>query len=164
MRLRHYETVYIVRTDVGDDVTTKLRDRMKEIVEAHSGREIKHETWGKRKLAYEIDKNGKGVYQYTQYLADNKCVAEMQRNLRISDAVLKFMTVLLGVDMDPETFDYEAVRAKGLSLQTKGGDSERRGGRDRGRPGGRYEGFGGRSDEESDEEESLDLDTEETAD
>jgi len=99
---RHYELVYIVRTDVGDDVLTKIRERVDGIVETHKGKVIKFENWGKRKLAYEIDKNPKGVYHYFQFYSDANCVAEIQRNLKINDAVLKYMSVLLDPDADPE--------------------------------------------------------------
>jgi len=111
---RQYELVYIVRTDVGDDVLTKIRERVDGIVETHKGKVIKFENWGKRKLAYEIDKNPKGVYHYFQFYSDANCVAEIQRNLKINDAVLKYMSVLLDPDADPEQLAAAAAAAAAM--------------------------------------------------
>jgi small subunit ribosomal protein S6 len=137
---RHYELVYVLRTDIGDDVMTKLRERVDGIIGTHKGKVIKFENWGKRKLAYEIDKNPKGVYHYYQFYSDNACVAEIQRNLKISDAVLKYMSVLLDPDADPEALAAAAAAAPPSARPTiqdsetdleNAGERERRPRRDR---------------------------------
>lgn len=112
MQYRHYEMVYILRTDIGEDVVTKLRERIDGIVEAHSGKVVKFDNWGKRKLAYEIDKNPKGVYHYFQFYSDSNCVAELQRNLKIHEAVLKYMAVLVDSDIEPEALAAKLAAAE----------------------------------------------------
>lgn len=149
---RHYELVYIVRTDVGDDVVTKLRERVDGIVETHKGKVVKFENWGKRKLAYEIDKNPKGVYHYYQFYSDNACVAEIQRNLKIHDAVLKYMSVLLDPDADPEKLAAAAAAAPSKPMiQDSETDLELPRDRDRDRPRRRDEDEDDLDDDEADD-------------
>jgi small subunit ribosomal protein S6 len=91
--LRRYETVVIVPADLSDDDITNLIDRYKSIVSNHKGLVVKVEKWGKRKLAYEIRKHNKGFYLLIDFAGQSAVVAELERNLKIDDKVLKFMTV-----------------------------------------------------------------------
>ena len=67
---------------------------------------LKREFWGRRKLAYEIQKYPYGLYYYFQYLGYNDLVGELERNFRILEPVLKYMTVKLNDDVDRG--EYEA--------------------------------------------------------
>ena len=69
--VREYETVYILRADVLDDDRKKVTDRMTSIVEKLDGTILLQEEWGKRKLAYKIQKNVYGIYFYIRYLGYN---------------------------------------------------------------------------------------------
>ena len=100
--VREYETVFILRTDVLDEDRTKVLNRMSSIVEKLNGQILMQEEWGKRKLAYKIQKNAYGIYYYLRYLGYNDMVAEIERNLRILEPVIKYMTVKLGEDVDAE--------------------------------------------------------------
>lgn len=100
--VREYETVYILRADVLDEDRKKVTDRMTSIVECLDGTILLQEEWGKRKLAYKIMKNAYGIYFYMRYLGYNDMVAEIERNLRILEPVIKYMTVKLGDDVDAE--------------------------------------------------------------
>ena len=77
-----------------------------------SGKLVKVETWGRRKLAYVVAKQRRGIYFYLKYLGGGAVVTELERNLRMLDTVLKFQTVLLRDDVHVEsvTVDPEEVK------------------------------------------------------
>jgi len=91
--LRRYETVMIVPVDLPDDEITGLIERYRSIITNNKGMVIKVEKWGKRKLAYEIRKHNKGFYMLIDFAGQSATVVELERNLKIDDKILKFMTV-----------------------------------------------------------------------
>lgn len=99
-----YETTYILRPDINEDGQKALLEKLKGIVQAHQGQVVATEDWGKRRLAYTIKKENRGYYTYILYAGNNSLVAELERNLRISEHVLRFLTVKLADDFDPVTF------------------------------------------------------------
>lgn len=99
-RAREYETIYILRPDIDADSADKLGARVAEVVVRESGRLTKVETWGRRRLAYDISKHRRGVYVYLKFLGNGRVVSEVERNLRLSDGVLKYQTVLLRSDVE----------------------------------------------------------------
>lgn len=107
-RQREYETVYILRPTAGEDIAQKTRDRVEGIITNGGGHVLRFDNWGSRKLAYEIQDRTdnvhveRGTYQYYRFLAPNDLVAELERNLRIIDPVLKYLTVKLQEDLVAE--------------------------------------------------------------
>src|SRR4051812_4130627 len=99
-RAREYETIYILRPDIDADGAEKIGSRIAEVVGREAGRLTKVEAWGRRRLAYDIGKQRRGVYIYLKYLGGGKVVAEVERNLRLSDAVIKYQTVLVRSDVE----------------------------------------------------------------
>lgn len=91
--MRRYETVVIVPADLSDDDIITLIERYRSIISNHKGLVVKVEKWGKRKLAYEIRKHNKGFYLLIDFAGQSAVVAELERNLKIDDKILKFMTV-----------------------------------------------------------------------
>lgn len=91
--MRRYETVIVVPADLPDDEIIGLTDRYQAIITNHKGLVMKIEKWGKRKLAYEIRKHNKGFYLLIDFAGQGAVVAELERNLKIDDKILKFMTV-----------------------------------------------------------------------
>ncbi|HEY5677115.1 MAG TPA: 30S ribosomal protein S6, partial [Myxococcales bacterium] len=57
VRLREYETIFLIRPDLADDLVDKIVERMRGIVHRDGGKVIKVENWGKKKTAYEVKKN-----------------------------------------------------------------------------------------------------------
>jgi small subunit ribosomal protein S6 len=117
-RAREYETIYVLRQDVDPDTADKVANRVAEVVGRENGRLVKVETWGRRKLAYVVAKQRRGVYYYLKYLGGGAVVAELERNLRMLDNVLKFQTVLLrddvlveSVTVDPEELKFTRIEA-----------------------------------------------------
>jgi small subunit ribosomal protein S6 len=102
-RAKEYETIYILRPDIDADGADKIGSRVAEVVSRENGRLTKVESWGRRRLAYDVKKNRRGVYMLLKYLGSGKVVSEIERNLRLSDAVLKYQTVLVRGDVEVET-------------------------------------------------------------
>lgn len=91
--MRIYEELFIVRPDATDEEVDPLIEQLKGVV-THAGGSIdKAEKWGVRKLAYRVTKYSEGQYILLQFNANPETVKEMERRLRVSDLVLKYLTV-----------------------------------------------------------------------
>ena len=106
---KEYETIYILRPDVDADAADKVQGRVAEVITREQGTLVKVEAWGRRKLAYPVKKQKKGVYVYVKYVGKGGLVSELERNLKLADAVMKFQTGLVrdevliaDVAVDPE--------------------------------------------------------------
>ena len=106
--MRKYETVFILDPDVKDQARTDLFDRVKNIITKENGILLEFDEWGNKKLAYEIKKKLRGFYVCITYGGTGPLVKELERNLRLSDDVLKFMTLLLSDDVTVEQLEEEA--------------------------------------------------------
>jgi small subunit ribosomal protein S6 len=109
---KEYETIYVLRSDVDAEGAERVQARVADAVERERGKLVKVEAWGRRKLAYPIGKQRKGVYVYFKYVGGGGLVAEIERNLKLQDAVVKFMTVQTNdlVDFDQVQVDPEETR------------------------------------------------------
>lgn len=116
MLVRMYETIFITRPDLEADVIEKLHQRLLKALESIGGVELKLADWGKRKLAYEIDRQKKGNYWYFGYISKPAYVAECERQLKLSVDVLRFQTVVLSKLEQLPTFDLEIERKRVESL------------------------------------------------
>jgi small subunit ribosomal protein S6 len=99
---REYETIYVLRPNTTNDGVAEVNTRIRGIIEGMGGKVINVDNWGKRRLAYEIAGERKGIYLYWQYLASAGIVEEFERNMRMLDSVVRYMTVKLDADVDPE--------------------------------------------------------------
>src|SRR5919201_3791304 len=106
-RLREYETIFLVRPDLAEDLVDKIVERIRGIVHRDGGKVIKVENWGKKKTAYEVKKNLRAIYLRFLYLGGTKQVAEFERNLRMTDDVLKYQSVKVADDVDANTRQVE---------------------------------------------------------
>jgi small subunit ribosomal protein S6 len=97
---REYETVYILRPNTANDGVAEVNTRIRGIIEGMGGKILKVDNWGKRRLAYEVAKERKGIYLYWQYLASPGVVEETERNLRMLDSVIRYLTVKVDEDVD----------------------------------------------------------------
>src|SRR3954468_12421653 len=89
---REYETTYILRPNTPNEGVAEVNTRIKNVIESMGGKVIKVDNWGKRRLAYEVAKERKGIYLYWQYLAQPGVVEEAERNLRMLDNVIRYLT------------------------------------------------------------------------
>jgi small subunit ribosomal protein S6 len=88
-----YENVFISRQDVSATQVEALTEQFATIVKDHGGEVTKREYWGLRNLAFRIKKNRKGHYVLMNISAPASAVAEMERNMRINEDVLRHMTI-----------------------------------------------------------------------
>jgi small subunit ribosomal protein S6 len=107
-RLREYETIFLVRPDLAEDLVDKIVERIRGVVHREGGKVIKVENWGKKKTAYEVRKNLRCIFVRFLYLGEARIVAEFERNLRMTDDVLKYQSVKLSDDVDANARAVEA--------------------------------------------------------
>jgi small subunit ribosomal protein S6 len=116
---REYETIFIMRPDASDEVAGAVRTRVEGVVEKFDAKLTRWDDWGKRTLAYQIrdrtahKNHGRGLYVYMKYVGNNELVAELERNLRMTEPVLRYMTIRLDGDADIEAAVAELDAADG---------------------------------------------------
>lgn len=91
--MANYETILIARQDVSATQAEALADQFQGFLTAEGGEIARREYWGLRNLAYRIKKNRKGHYVLLNYTAPASAVQEMERNMRLSEDILRYMTV-----------------------------------------------------------------------
>ena len=92
MTVTNYETLFIVHPEKGPRIK-EFVERFKKVIEGQDGIVSQVEEWGLRDLAYRIQKQGKGSYTLLQYRASGRAVEELERNLRLTDGILRYLTV-----------------------------------------------------------------------
>jgi small subunit ribosomal protein S6 len=95
-----YESVFIARQDVAQTQVDALGEQFQKIIEGLEGKVTKREYWGLRNLAFRMKKNRKGHYVLLNIEAPAAAVAEMERNMRINEDVLRYLTVKVDA-LDP---------------------------------------------------------------
>ncbi len=128
LKSKEYETIYVLRPDVDADTAEKVQGRVSEVIGRDAGTLVKVEAWGRRKLAYPVNKHQKGVYVYVKYVGRGGLVQEIERNLKLQDAVLKYQTVLIASDVDAAavTVDPEEIKFARLELPAEEEEKESR--------------------------------------
>ena len=126
-----YESVFIARQDISAGQVDTLADEMEKLISDNGGSVARREYWGLRNLAYRMKKNRKGHYIMFNLDAPSEAVQEMERNLRLHEDVLRYMTIRL-----------EELRADASPMMHGKGDRDRADRR-------------GRDDEEGRKEESV---------
>lgn len=91
--MRVYEELFIVRPDATDEEIDPFIEQMKGVITAGGGTVDKADNWGVRRLAYRVQKRTEGHYILLQFTAGPDVSRELERRLRVSDLVLKFITV-----------------------------------------------------------------------
>jgi small subunit ribosomal protein S6 len=91
--MRIYEELFIVRPDAPEEETQAFVEQVKQVIVQGGGAVDKVDHWGLRKLAYRISKRDEGFYILVQFSCPPGAVKELERRLRVSDLVLKFLTV-----------------------------------------------------------------------
>lgn len=89
--LKKYEAIVILNSDTSVEDQKQILKKYKATVESFSGKIASVETWGKRNLANQINKNKKGLYFHITFEAASNSIIEIERTLRINEKVLRFM-------------------------------------------------------------------------
>ena len=90
--MNKYESVIIINPSVDDDKVKDLEKRFTDMINK-DGKLEKVDELGKKKLAYDIKKNKEGIYVVLYFEANPALIAELERNYRITDEVIKFLVV-----------------------------------------------------------------------
>jgi len=91
--MRIYEELFIVRPNATDEEIDPLVEQVSQVITSRGGAVDKSDKWGVRKLAYRLQKQSEGYYILLQFSATPETVKEVERRLRVSDLVMKFITV-----------------------------------------------------------------------
>lgn len=91
--MRTYEELFIIQPDATDEQVDQVIEQVSATITQNSGRIEKVDKWGKRRLAYKVDKHREGIYVLLLFDAQPSAVKELERRLRVTDLVLKYLTV-----------------------------------------------------------------------
>jgi len=123
-RKREYETIYIQRPDSTSDVIAQVNQKVRGVIEADDGVLLKIDNWGKRKLAYEVKKQLKGIYLFFSYLGQAGLLEEVERNLRLTDSVIRYYSVKIAENVDPVARTSDFTEEAFTKAATPGPDEE----------------------------------------
>src|SRR5215813_8317879 len=90
---RVYEELFIVKPDAPEEEVTAFVDQIKGVITNGKGTVDKVDDWGVRKLAYRVSKFNEGHYVLIVFQSSPELVHEVERRMRVNDAVIKFITV-----------------------------------------------------------------------
>ncbi|MCL1912370.1 MAG: 30S ribosomal protein S6 [Eubacteriaceae bacterium] len=90
-----YETLFITHPDLTPEASTEVADRIKELIVTNGGEIGEVEEWGKRKLAYEIEKNRDGYFTLVKFEAGNQALDELYHIYRITENILRGIVIKL---------------------------------------------------------------------
>ena len=90
---RRYETLVVIHPDQGEPGVKELAARIRKLIEEQGGTVSQIQEWGLRDLAYVVAKQRRAFYVLFEYRATSKALAEVERNLKLTDAVLRLVSV-----------------------------------------------------------------------
>ena len=101
--MRRYETIFIITPDSSEEDLKAVATKFKGVITEMNGHIGDYTEQGSKKLAYSVKKNNKGLYVLMDYVGSPDLVAEIERNMRLDDRILKYLTVKLADSVDPES-------------------------------------------------------------
>ena len=110
--MRKYETVFISDPDLNDQNRQDLFEKVRDIITKGKGIILDLDEWGNKKLAYEIKKKTRGYYVCVTYGGTGDLVNELERNFRLNESIMKFMTIVLSEDMTVQQIEDEVQQAQ----------------------------------------------------
>ena len=118
--LHEYELTLIVRADLDDATIEALVEKTEAVITETGGHILLRDDWGKRKLAYPIQKQLKGHYYLVSFLSEAAQIDELERKIRIEDKIVRFLTVRIADAVDVEMRLEEAeIARKQLAEQAR---------------------------------------------
>jgi small subunit ribosomal protein S6 len=117
--LRRYETIFILRPDLGESVQKDSIRRFENIVRSSGGEVIETDEWGFRELAYHIKGERRGFYIRLDYGGNGATMNEIERNLKLSDSVLRYLSILVDRDIEPSTVRTELEAQRRRSAEAR---------------------------------------------
>ncbi len=93
--MNNYEVLYILNTEQDDEIIAAQAEKFANLVTANGGEVLKVDKWGRRRLAYPINFKNEGFYVLMNIKAGSELPAELERNFRISDEVMRYIVIRL---------------------------------------------------------------------
>lgn len=90
--MKAYELLYIIRPDLDDEAIAATVDKFSDVVNNNGGADLVVDKWGKRRLAYEINDYREGIYILMTFNGEARTAQEVERVMKISDTVVRFLT------------------------------------------------------------------------
>jgi small subunit ribosomal protein S6 len=100
--MRHYETIYIADPNLSESEYRDALTRYSSLIEKNKGVIIRTEEWGTQRLAHAVKKFDKGTYVLLNYCGAPGLSAELERDLKLNDRILKFQTMKIAQEVNPE--------------------------------------------------------------
>jgi small subunit ribosomal protein S6 len=107
--MKRYESVVILGPDVSDDDIRTFTERYSKLIKQTGGEIIKIEDWGFKKLAYKINRKDKGRFILLDYVGLPALLNEMERQFKISEEVIRFLSIKTDDNVDLEAFKAQAA-------------------------------------------------------
>lgn len=105
-----YETMYILRPDLTDEQVELAVAKYQNLLQENGSENVQIQNRGKRRLAYEIGKQRDGIYIQMNYSGSGKAIAPMERAMRLSEEVMRYLTIKQEVKQ-PKAIDEEEAAA-----------------------------------------------------
>ena len=117
--MRRYETVWVVNGDLPDEDVKATIDKFTNIITGQGGTLVSVEEWGRRKLAYKIEGTLRGYYIIADFAGMPAAVKELERNYRIDDRVIRYLTMKKADQVDVVALEAEiAAKAQETARRT----------------------------------------------
>ncbi len=111
--MREYETVFLISPNLEEEETTKIITQISGIISKEKGKMIQEDRWGKKRLAYPIEKFEEAFYVFFHYEGDSNIPLELERRFKQTEAILRFLTV------KKETRENVRKKRKGIPAEEK---------------------------------------------
>ncbi len=115
--MRHYETLFVLKPTLTEEEAKAKFEFIKDVIQNNGGEIVATEDIGVRKLAYPIEKFERGHYYIIYFKAPSHTVRELERIYRITEDVIRFLTIKYETKKDIQAWEKMVERAKKLSGQ-----------------------------------------------
>lgn len=120
--MNKYELALVISAKLDDETRTSVLDRAKDYISRHGGTVGETQEWGKRRLAYEIEKQTEAYYYFVQFeTEDSECPNELEQRMRIMDNVLRYLIVRKD---ENDTFSVSPEKAEELPEEEEAAEEE----------------------------------------
>ena len=115
--MNYYETLYLINPNLPDEEYRDIVGKYNDLVEKNKGVIVNIDEWGKKTLAYVVKKFDKGYYVLLQYCGIGSIIGEVERNMLLDERILKFQTIKLADNSNPEELMAKAKEQKEKASQ-----------------------------------------------
>lgn len=126
MTKRHYESVVILNAALEDDQIEATLTRIQETLKTNGAEITDLEKWGRKRLAYPIQKSKSGYYGIFRFIASSESIAELERIYRLDETIVRYLTISLGKkDLEHiAKMKEKAAQAEAEKVETKETDNQ----------------------------------------